>query len=103
MRPELHAEVLRILEELSTGEKTSTSVSFKDDKLKDEAIQLLKEHGALQGTNFYNYRITLSGYDYYHRLRAPLDYWLRKNWFPIGVLGLTFLALIVNVTVELID
>lgn len=56
-----------------------------------------------RGANFYNYRITLSGYDYYHRLKSPRVYWAKKNWFPVMVLALTLLALIVNVIVELLD
>ena len=103
MRPELHTEMLRILQELSKGEKMSTAFSSKDDKLKDEAVQLLEEHGALNGSNFFGYRITVSGYDYLEELKGPKRYWAKKNWFPVAVLALTLLALIVNVIVELID
>ena len=37
----------------------------------------------------YHYRITIAGYDYYRRLKAPNAYWIKKNWFAVTVLVVT--------------
>ena len=105
MRPELRTEMLRILEELTTGKEDGVQVhrEGEGDRLKSKAADLLKEHGALEKVNDNYYRITISGYDYYQELKSPEIYWFKKNWFPLAVLALTALAMIVNVIVELID
>lgn len=92
------------MEELSKDKETATVLYFRDDPLKIEAVYLLKGHGALEDTESTGgYRITVSGYDFYHELKSPRVYWAKKNWFPVMVLALTALAVIVNVIVELID
>ena len=87
MRPELRNEMLRILEELSKGKVEGIALVFgKNDLLTLEAIALLAEHGALEQRSTSHYRVTISGYDYYQKLKAPLVYWAKKNWFPVAVL-----------------
>ena len=79
--------MLRILGELSKGKEGGVTLYFMDEPLTIEAVCLLREHGALEeqeGASYY--RITISGYDYYERLKAPVPYWIKKNWFPVAVL-----------------
>ena len=94
MRTELRNEVLRVLEGLSKGE--ITTMHMGDSKLTFEAISLLKEHRALKEESTSSYRITLSGYDYYQQLKAPRVYWLKQNWFPVGVLFVSSVAPVVS-------
>ena len=85
MRPELRNEMLRILEEFFKGK--TLVLHFGDEGLIFEAVYLLTECGALEETeSTSSYRITIPGYDYYQKLKAPRVYWLRKNWFPVAVL-----------------
>ena len=85
MRPELRNEMLRILEEFSNGKPLV--LHFGDEGLIFEAVYLLTEYGALEDSDsISSYRITIPGYDYYQKLKAPRVYWLRKNWFPVAVL-----------------
>ena len=88
MRPELRNEMLRILEERFKGEMLP--LHFGDEGLTFEAVYLLREYGALEETESTSaYRITIPGYDYYQKLKAPRVHWLRKNWFPVAVLIVT--------------
>ena len=94
MRPELRNEMLRILEELSTGEEVV--LYFAGGGPTVEAVYLLAEYGALEETQSgSSHRITIPGYDYYQKLKAPRVYWLRKNWFPVAVLILTSVVTVV--------
>ena len=91
MRPELRNEMLRILEERFKGEMLP--LHFGDEGLTFEAVYLLREYGALEETESIGaYRITIQGYDYYQKLKAPQVYWLRKNWFPVAILIFTSLV-----------
>ena len=103
MRPELRNEMLRTLEDLSKGKPLV--LHFGDDGLIFEAVNLLTEYGALEETeSTSSYRITIPGYDYYQKLKAPRVYWLRKNWFPVAVLISTSLVTVVaNVISALLD
>ena len=104
MRRELRTEMLRILEELSKGKVDGMALLFEENgRLTLEAIGLLVEHGALEragGTLLRDYRITISGYDYYKKLKAPGVYWFKNNWFAVAVLAVTVLA---NVIVAVLD
>ena len=94
MRPELRNEMLRILEELSNGKEQY--LYFEGGGPTVEAVYLLEKYGALEETeSTSSYRITMPGYDYYQKLKAPRVYWLRKNWFPVAVLILTSLVTVV--------
>ena len=94
MRPKLRNEMLRILEELSKGEVGV--LYFEGGGPTVEAVYLLEEYGALKGTESTSaYKITIPGYDYYQKLKAPRVYWLRKNWFPVAVLILTSVVTVV--------
>ena len=95
--------MLRILEERFKGEMLP--LHFGDEGLTFEAVYLLREYGALEETeSTSSYRITIPGYDYYQKLKAPRVYWLRKNWFPVAVLILTSLVTVVaNVISALLD
>ena len=84
MRADLRNEVLRILEELSKGE--GIVLHFGDQGLTFEAVYLLAEYGAVEEQETGYYRVTISGYDYYQKLKAPRVYWAKKNWFPVAVL-----------------
>ena len=66
---------------------------------------MLKEYGALKETKGTNsYWITIQGYDYYQKLKAPRVYWLRKNWFPVAVLiSTSFVTVAANVISALLD
>ena len=33
--------------------------------------------------------VTITGYDYWQKLKAPRAYWLKKNWFRLAVLFVT--------------
>ena len=103
MRPELRNEMLRILEQSSKGEIVVPR--FGSGRLTIEAVYLLAEYGALEKTGSASpHRITIPGYDYYQKLKAPRVYWLRKNWFPVAVLILTSLVTVVaNVISALLD
>ena len=85
MRPELRNEMLRILEESSNGKPLFLHLG--SDRLIVEAVNLLTEYGALEGSDSTSsHMITILGYDYYQKLKAPRVYWLWKNWFPVAVL-----------------
>ena len=103
MRPELRNEMLRILEERSKGKFAGQH--FGSEGLNIEAVYLLTDYGALEGTESTRpYRITIRGYDYYQKLKAPRVYWLRKNWFPVAVLVSTSLVTVAaNVISALLD
>ena len=95
--------MLRILEERFKGEMLP--LHFGDEGLTFEAVYLLKEYGALEETESTSaYMITIPGYDYYQKLKAPRVYWLRKNWFPVAVLISTSLVTVAaNVISALLD
>ena len=102
MRVELHNEVLRILGELSKGE--GLILHFGEHPLTVEAVVLLAEHGALEEQDTGYYRITISGYDYYQKLKAPRVYWAKKNWFPVAVLIVTSaVTVFANLMAALLD
>lgn len=88
MRAELRNEMLRVLEESSKGDSKGTILHMGDNSLTIEAVLLLEEYDALRkGTS--QYTITISGYDYYQKLKTPRVYWAKKNWFPVAVLIMT--------------
>lgn len=96
MRPELREEMLRILDELSEGKAERIALAFgKQSLLTIEAIDLLEESGALQEIAAKQYKITVQGYDYRKKLKAPWRYWLGKNWFPVAVLVVSSLVTVV--------
>lgn len=103
MRPELRTEMLRILEDFTEGKSETLPLSLGSDSLTVSAALLLAEYGALDRRDPGDFRITILGYDYYEKLKSPKRYWVKNNWFPVGVLAVTLLAVIVNVIVELID
>ena len=89
--------MLRVLEELSEGKEGGVVLAFMNQPLKFEAVFLLAEHGALvdkERTSYY--RVTISGYDYYQKLKTPRVYWAKKNWFPVGVLIVSSLVPVVS-------
>lgn len=48
--------------------------------------------------------ITQEGVEYQKKLRlGPFRYWASKNWFPLAVLGLTFLALVSSTVIGIIS
>ena len=95
MRPELRKEMLRILEELSKAETEAVSFGPGVGSLTVESIQLLFGNGALSEEIANKYRITIRGYDYYQEMKAPRKYWVKKNWFPVGVLTVSSVVTVV--------
>ena len=89
MRSELRTEMMGILEEVSNAKPGSpTALTFGSSALAVEASQLLSGIGVLSSAG----RMTVEGYDYYGRLKAPRVYWLKNNWFPVAVLCVTSLV-----------
>ena len=39
--------------------------------------------------------ITVTGYDYYQKLKAPVPYWVKNNWFAVAVLAVTVLVYVI--------
>ena len=90
MRAELRNEMLRVLEESFKGDSEGIILLMGDNPLTFEAVRLLEEYGALwKKTPQSQHAITISGYDYYQKLKTPRIYWAKKNWFPVAVLIMT--------------
>ena len=70
-------------------------IYFKMPLLTYEAVSLLKGIGALSGSGSADAMITIQGYDYYEKLKAPRAYWLKNNWFPVAVLSVSSLVTVV--------
>ena len=70
--------MLRVLEESSKGDSKGIILHMGDNPLTLEAVPLLEEYGALRkGTS--QHTITISGYDYYQKLKTPRVYWAKKR------------------------
>ena len=83
MRPELRKEILRILDDLSSGASGHVSLTFRTSPLTIEAVQQLSDRGALSKLGGSKaYRITGEGYDYYQQLKARPTYRLKKTVAP---------------------
>ena len=96
MQPELRKEMLRVLEELANGEAGHRITSnFKTPVITYEAVRLLEGIDALSVNSPSDARITIQGYDYYEKLKAPRAYWLKNNWFPVAVLSVSSLVTVV--------
>ena len=102
MRPELRKEVLRILEELSTGNWQVTLLTTGTPLVTHEAVDLLEESGAIWGRGSRKI-VTTRGYEHLEGLNAPRRFWFKKNWFAVAVLFVTSLVtLLSNVAVALL-
>ena len=96
MQSELRKEMLRLLEELANGKADRITPAFKKmPMLTLEAVRLLRGIGALSGCGHDPAMITIQGYDYYEKLKAPRAYWLKNNWFPVAVLSVSSLVTVV--------
>ena len=93
MPPELRKEMLRILGELYNAEGMGYPLSLGDPPQTVDAVLMLEGIGALSKES---HRITLAGYEYYEQLKAPRRYWLKQNWFPVGVLLLSSLVTVIS-------
>ena len=90
--------MLRILEELSyAGLGGGLILAFgKQSTLTVEAIGLREDSRSLSKLEPGRYMITVWGYDYYQKLKAPRAYWLRRNWFPVAVLLVSSLVTVLS-------
>ena len=96
MQSELRKEMLRVLEELANGEAGQrVPMHFNMSILTYQAVSLLRDVDALSGDGSSDSRITIQGYDYYEKLKAPRAYWLKNNWFPVAVLSVSSLVTVV--------
>ena len=90
MQSDLRQEMHRILGELVEGEPGQrVFLTLGSEPVAVQAIECLYEAGCLSGPGPTSPMITLKGYDYYERIKAPRLYWFRNNWFPVGVLVAT--------------
>ena len=90
MQSDLRQEMHRILGELVEGEPGQrVFLTLGSEPVAVQAIECLYKAGCLSGPGPTSPMITLKGYDYYERIKAPRLYWFRNNWFPVGVLVAT--------------
>ena len=92
MRPELRSEMLDLLKEALRKPEGIVRGFGKNQGLTFEALDLLAELGALQRKHAGHYTITVSGYDYYRKLKTPRVYWLRSNLLRVLALGVAGIA-----------
>ena len=58
-------------------------------------LPYLLGNGGLSDSGSAGTRITIQGYDYYEKLKAPRAYWIKNNWFPVAVLSVSSLVTVV--------
>ena len=79
MRSKLRKEIILFLDELSTSGMGGINPPFGSySSLRREAVEFLRENGAVKEIMANRYIITEKGYDYHEQLKSPVKYWLKS-------------------------
>ena len=102
MNKVLRMEMIRVLEVMIRKLPEKTHIRELVDDGNDErfrdllgaALKGLEELGAIRPfiTGCISFELSVHCYDRYEQLKAPRQYWLRQNWFPVSVLGVSSFA-----------
>ena len=73
------------------------------DNLPRPMLTTQGETGPLPKRSYDPMCLTLDGYEYIERLRHPVRYWLKQNWFPATIAAATILTGVASAAIQIVS